>query len=182
MATEIIRPAGLVDNTPSRAEGWSVNANGLPSLWSDVNIATGAAGDPAAENGCQVYLTLENTSVLNSADTINSVQLFVYASPTKVSSSTVTLALKTAPGAPPGLFLASTITTVSGAAYYGFTDSGYPWTKSIIDEMTMAILPTIGIINIYEAYVAIDYTVTTVSVPIKLTSGLIQLTSGKISI
>jgi len=45
--------------------------------------------------------------------------------------------------------------------------------------MTIGILPLEEAINVTEVYVSIDYDTGT---PIQLTSGLIQLTSGKISI
>ena len=127
---------------------------------------------------CQAYVTLSDTSALTSADIINSVTLYVYANGYKDVASSTNFVLRDQNGAA-GLTHVGQVTSVSSAQWYGFTNTSVSWTKSTIDNMTIGILPLEGPINIYEIYVSIDYDTGT---PIQLTSGLIQLTSGKISI
>lgn len=182
MATETIRPNGQVENDQSLLSGW--NVENPVSTWNDDSIEASVTGT-TGEAAVNAWLTLDNTSVLTSADTINSVQLFVYGRAFKVEEINMNLLLNDADGAL-GTTHKSQNTTFAGAAYYGFTDSSVSWTKSIIDNMSLGFQIPGGSeqsIQVYEAYVVIDFTPAVVSdIHMQLTSGLVQLTAGKISL
>tara|TARA_R110001592_G_C13046081_1_gene739720 strand:- start:68 stop:628 length:561 start_codon:yes stop_codon:yes gene_type:complete len=186
MATEIIRPNGLVTNDSSVTRGL-FNATGdvgqeldniqnAIELLNDENTSTGILGITAQSS--QIWLTLGNLST--AVNNINSVKVYVHAKTYKALTSQFKVLLS-GPGGAVSAFYGNeeNIQTGNISSWETFTDNTTNWSTDIINDMTVGIIWSVGATFIYEVYVEVNYQN---SGTVKLSSGLIQLTSGKITL
>jgi hypothetical protein len=190
MATERIIPNGIPENEQSvLVNVRDSSGREFESTDDFINVIDDSDANTfaiflGAFEFAQTYVTFTDPVDIQSADTINSVTLSVYTGIHKSFQATMRTGLYDEDGANGELYGNASLTNVpSTATWHSFSNTSTNWTIQLINELTAWVQVTEGSATINDIRLDIDYTpATSLAKPIQITSGLIQLTSGKISI